>query len=480
MAEHRFHTPGPLVLQVGIPAGDVTVDSVDGDESVVVVDGDDRLVEQTEVTLDGGRLVVSFRGRKPFGITIAIGDFSIGSRRLRVRASVPHGAELAVATASADVKAEGRFGTLEAKTASGDVRVRGEIEREATVKTVSGDVRLDRVGGDVKAQTVSGDVSVGWVGGSVETKSVSGDVRVESVRQGDASFTSVSGDVEVGIAAGSFLDVDAGSVSGDLSSEVPLASSPGEGGDGPDGRPARQDRERRREGLPRGLMRRLLSQRDARLLLAGQTLSAFGDWALLIVLAVWMKNLTGSSAAAGMTFFVFAAGSLAAPLGGLLADRVRRRPLMIATDCVLGVAVLLLLLVHDRGDVWLIYLVALLYGLGGTVFFPARSALLRLMLPEELLADANGALSSTREGLRIVAPLAGAGLYAAFGGGVVAVLDSATFAASAFFLSRMRVPETTPDPPEHHFLLEVTAGMRHVWRTLPLRQVVSAWRWRCS
>ena len=55
-------------------------------------------------------------------------------------------------------------------------------------------------------------------------------------------------------------------------------------------------------------MRQLLSHRDARLLLAGQTLSAFGDWALIIVLAVWMKSLTGSSALAGLTFFVFAAG----------------------------------------------------------------------------------------------------------------------------------------------------------------------------
>lgn len=220
-------------------------------------------------------------------------------------------------------------------------------------------------------------------------------------------------------------------------------------------------------------MRQLLSNRDARLLLAGQTLSAFGDWALLIVLAVWMKTLTGSSAAAGMTFFVFGAGSLAAPLGGLLADRVRRRPLMIAADGVLAAVVLVLLLVHGRGDAWLIYVVALAYGLAGTVFYPARSALLRLMLPEELLADANGALQATTQGLRIVAPLAGAGLYAAFGGGVVAILDSATFAASVLCLSLMRVPETTPAPPEHHFLVEVSAGVRHIWRTLPLRQIVA-------
>jgi MFS family permease len=219
-------------------------------------------------------------------------------------------------------------------------------------------------------------------------------------------------------------------------------------------------------------MRRLLAYRDARLLVAGQTLSAFGDWAMWIVMAVWMKSLTGSSARAGLVFFVLAIGNLAGPLGGLLADRVRRRPLMIVTDLTLGASVLLLLLVHDSGDAWLIYLVALLYGVGGSVFYPARSALLRVMLPEELLADANGALSATQQGLRIIAPLVGAALYASFGGGVVAVLDSATFAGSAVFLSLMRVVEGKPERPEHHFMHEVLAGVEHVWRTLPLRQIV--------
>jgi len=219
-------------------------------------------------------------------------------------------------------------------------------------------------------------------------------------------------------------------------------------------------------------MRHLLADRNTRLLLYGQTLSSFGDWAMLIVLAVWMKQLTSSNALAGLTFFVFAAGSLLAPLGGLLADRVRRRPLMIVADCVLGAFVLVLLLVHNESDGWLIYAVAFAYGAIGTVFFPARAALLKEMLPEEMLADANGALTATREGLRIIAPAAGAGLYAVLGGGAVAVLDSATFAASVFFLSRMRVAEEKPAPPEHHFAGEVTAGLRHVWQTLPLRQVV--------
>jgi len=220
-------------------------------------------------------------------------------------------------------------------------------------------------------------------------------------------------------------------------------------------------------------MRALLADRNTRLLLAGQTLSAFGDWAMLIVLAIWMKSLTGSSALAGLTFFTFAAGALLAPLGGLLADRVRRRPLMIVADCALGAIVLLLLLVHDRSDAWLLYAVAFSYGALGTVFYPARAALLKIMLPEELLGEANGVLTATREGLRIIAPLAGAGLYAVLGGGAVAILDSATFAASVFFLSRMRVREEKPEPAEHRFTQEVTAGLRHVWETLPLRQIVS-------
>lgn len=233
MLEERFHTPLPLELDVEIPAGSIDVDTTDGEESVVVVDGDEHLVEHVRITNEGGRLGVSFRGKKPFGITLAIGSLTWGSEGIRVRATVPHGAAASLTTAAADVKVRGRVRRLDAKTASGDVFLHGEVEEDATVKTVSGDARLDRVGRDLTAQTVSGDVWAGSVGGSAEAKTVSGDVRLESLREGQASFTTVSGDVEVGIAQGSLLDVDAGSVSGDLGSEVPLSSDPDGSGDGP-------------------------------------------------------------------------------------------------------------------------------------------------------------------------------------------------------------------------------------------------------
>lgn len=220
-------------------------------------------------------------------------------------------------------------------------------------------------------------------------------------------------------------------------------------------------------------MRRLLSYRDFRLLLAAEVTSAFGDWAMFIVLGVWMYTLTGSAWHSGLVFFALALGALAGPLGGLLADRFKRKPMMIASDLVLAVVVLLLLFVHGPADTWLIYVVAVLYGAVGTVFYPARSALMRVMLPEDVLADANGVLSIARQGLRVLAPAIGVSLYAAFGnnGGTIAILDSATFVGSALFLLAIRVREEKPELPEHHFLREVTKGMVHVWNTLPLRQI---------
>jgi predicted MFS family arabinose efflux permease len=95
-----------------------------------------------------------------------------------------------------------------------------------------------------------------------------------------------------------------------------------------------------------------------------------------------------------------------------------------------------------------------------------------VMLPREQLADANAILQSVREGLRLIAPLGGAGLYAVVGGGAVAVLDAATFAFAAIALLLVRVPETRPEREDTHFLTELMAGIVHVFRTVALRQII--------
>jgi hypothetical protein len=234
MLEKTFHTPLPLELEVGIPSGDIEVETTEGEESNITVDGDERLLEEVDVRHDGNRVVVAFRGKGKFGFSLSPLSL-VFSNELRVRASVPHGAGVKVKTASADTQLDGHFGPLGINSVSGDVRLRGEVAGDANLKTVSGDADLDRVDGDISAHTVSGDLDIGPVAGSTDLKTVSGDIRIQAVTAGDVRFTSVSGDIEIGIAQGSALDVDAGSTSGDLSSEVPLASEPvpGEGEAGP-------------------------------------------------------------------------------------------------------------------------------------------------------------------------------------------------------------------------------------------------------
>jgi MFS family permease len=220
-------------------------------------------------------------------------------------------------------------------------------------------------------------------------------------------------------------------------------------------------------------MRDLLRHRDFRLLLVGQTLSMFGDTAMLLTLGMWAKDLTGSNAIAGSVFAVLGLPTLVAPLGGIIIDRFRRRHVMIAVDVATAAALLLLLLVHDRGDLWLIYLVALLFGASLILFGSARSAFLNTMLEEHQLGQANGSLSTVREALRLVGPAAGAGLYAWLGGGATALLDASTFVISALALLAIRTYEPKPERQEHEPLrAQVTVGIRHLWSTPVLKAAV--------
>ena len=219
-------------------------------------------------------------------------------------------------------------------------------------------------------------------------------------------------------------------------------------------------------------MRALLRIHDARVFLAGWTASQFGDWALIIVLAVWAKALTGSNASAGLVFFALAAPSIFSPLSGMVVDRVRRRPLLVVVYSIEAVVVLALLFVHDRGDVWILYAMAVFIGTFGTLAASARSALMTTTIPRELLGEGNAIFQSVREGLRLIAPLAGAGIYSAAGGGVVAIVDSASFAFVVAALLLMREPEPRFERVEHNFVSEAFAGARHIIHTIPLRQIV--------
>ncbi|MDI5969224.1 MFS transporter [Streptomyces sp. SL13] len=221
-------------------------------------------------------------------------------------------------------------------------------------------------------------------------------------------------------------------------------------------------------------MRALLAHRDVRISLAGQVLSTLGDNALWIALGIWIKMLTGSSPAAGLSFFMFTAGSLVSPAGGLVVDRCRRRPALVALNLLAAVLLTPLLLVRGRGDIWLIYTVMFGYGVMAGVIGGAQTALTQAIVPRELLGEVNALSQTLLQGLRLVSPLIGAGLLTAVGARPLVLGDAATFVLCAGLMCLLAVREDRPERTTERMWSQLTGGVRHIAGVPVLRRLVAA------
>jgi len=220
-------------------------------------------------------------------------------------------------------------------------------------------------------------------------------------------------------------------------------------------------------------MRQAFRQPGFARLYAGLTTSMFGDSVMLLVLSMWVKSETGSNAQAGLTFFFMAIPALAAPLMGIGIDRVRRKPLLVWGHVASGVLVLPLVLVRGPGQVWLIWAVAAVYGVSFIVLPAALNGLLKELLPEEMLVDANASLQTTKESFRLFGPLIGAVLFTWLGGWAVAVLDATSFFVAALVIASLPVREVAPEREETHLWTQLTAGVRHLAQEPVLRHVLT-------
>jgi MFS family permease len=221
-------------------------------------------------------------------------------------------------------------------------------------------------------------------------------------------------------------------------------------------------------------MRKAFQQRGFTRLFAGLTTSMLGDSVMLLVLSMWVKTLTGSNGAAGLTFFWMVIPSLFAPLYGMYIDRVKRKPLLVWGNVISAVMVLPLLLVQDAGDVWIVYVVAFLYGISFVVLPAGLNGLLKEMIPDDLLVEANSSLQTTKEGFRLIGPLVGAALFGLFGGGVVAVVDSLSFLVAALIIASIPLREAAPEHIEQHWWHEMTGGIKHLAHEPVLRHTLVA------
>ncbi|MFJ3306918.1 MFS transporter [Streptomyces sp. NPDC086549] len=221
-------------------------------------------------------------------------------------------------------------------------------------------------------------------------------------------------------------------------------------------------------------MRALLARRDILLLVVARLIDMAGSNALWIALGIRVKELTGSNSDAGLIFFALVLGTLGAPLGGALVDRMRRLPFLITMNVISTVLVLPLLLVQDRNSIWICYVVMTLYGLASGVTGSAMTALTQTLIPPEHLGDANGLLQTMLQGLRLIAPLLGAGVLSVFGLGPLVMGDAATFALVALLIALIRQREEDPQPVQPESGVQITAGFRYIATVPALRQFTVA------
>jgi DUF4097 and DUF4098 domain-containing protein YvlB len=253
MRRETFSTPGPVRLDLELPAGSIEIEAADTDETHVELEALSANEQVQDMVAnariesnrrgDGSEVIVEVRTRHGVWISFSSGpDIRLGTPEMRLRITCPKGAALDVRTKSADLDARGQYSLVDFKTASGDMSV--ERSADAYAKTASGDVRLDAVDGSLDVKTVSGDVVIGSVArdatvqavsgdvlirandGSISANTVSGDQKYDAVVRGRVEIRSVSGDVGVGIRRGSRVFIDANTVSGSTSSEFELSDAP--------------------------------------------------------------------------------------------------------------------------------------------------------------------------------------------------------------------------------------------------------------
>jgi len=231
--------------------------------------------------------------------------------------------------------------------------------------------------------------------------------------------------------------------------------------------------------------------RSFTLLWTGQTISVLGDAVFTIAITWEVLLLTGSATAMGLLVIAqWTPKVLLLLYGGVIADRLPRRLLMLWADIgrgciVIGVAWLSAL---HRLQFSHLLVLAPVYGIVSSFFDPAYQAILPQLMGEELLTSGNALTTLSRNGGFLLGSMLGAGSITLFGPASAFAFDGLTFFFSAFFLLVLRLPpgSTTARPapsrvsseaaegiePSRNALLEAREGLSYVWHTRWLRAIL--------
>ncbi|TMB71166.1 MAG: MFS transporter [Chloroflexi bacterium] len=206
---------------------------------------------------------------------------------------------------------------------------------------------------------------------------------------------------------------------------------------------------------------RALRHRNYRLFYTGQAISLTGTWMQTVAQSWLVIELTDSKAALGIvTTLQFLPITIFVLPAGVIADRVNKRDLILATRALAMVQALLLAVLVAAGSVqlWHVYLLALMLGVSNAFEQPTRQAMIVEMVGKDDLINAVALNSGLFNGARLVGPSVAGVMIAVAGTEAAFAINAVSFIPSILALTMMD-------------LSELKVNDRPVARANPLREL---------
>jgi len=219
---------------------------------------------------------------------------------------------------------------------------------------------------------------------------------------------------------------------------------------------------------------RAFRHRNYRLFFCGQSLAVLGNWIQYLAMSWLVYRLTSSAWLLGVTGFASQIGILVlAPFGGLWADRVDRRKLLLVTQIAAMVPgfVLAALVYANAVQVWHVVLMGALFGIVMAIDVPVRQSFTPALVPaREDLASAIAFNALMQNGGRMIGPTIAGVLISTSGEAVCFLINGVSKIAAVATLTSIVVA------PAAHAAASIWIGMRegvsYTWNSVPLRRLL--------
>ncbi len=176
----------------------------------------------------------------------------------------------------------------------------------------------------------------------------------------------------------------------------------------------------------------------------GQIVSVLASSMSQFGLTIWVFEKTQSATVMGlMQVFFITPFLLISPFAGVMVDRHNRKLMMMVSDLAAGLGTIFVLIFNSLGmlEVWHLYAVCVIFGLGMSFQWPAYSAAISTMVPKEQYGRANGMMSLIEAGPGVIAPLLAGALLPLIGLTGLLLLDVVTFTFAVGTLLFVHIPQ---------------------------------------